>query len=318
MRFPPASCLTLAALIVSLPAIVRAAPAVGVTTMPFDKTAVGTGAPRPLPTLVWYPAKARTGTAEALGLRDAKVKPGRHPLIIYSHGSCGRPREATYLTMALAAQGYIVAAPPHPPNTADDANCVAGFGESFVNRVADVRFVLDGMLAQAVIPTSRFHRRIRTDRLGITGLSFGGYTTLRAAQQEPRFDAALSMVPGGSAALDAAGIAIPTMVIGSEHDQIVGYAESERAYALLHGPRYLVELRNANHLSVVDACFNRETNLNLCVPGAISQEDAHALVLRYALPFFRRYLRGQRPAGRQLAKQVPGVVLTAEPRRDAE
>ncbi len=314
MRSVRAPGLALAALIFSAAPLVHAALPVGVTTIAFSKTSVSTGEPRPLPTLVWYPAKARTGTAEALGLRDAVVKPGRHPLIIFSHGSCGRPREATYLTMALAARGFIVAAPPHPPNTADDVNCVAGFGESFVNRVADVRFVLDGMLVQAVDPASRFHRRIRTDRLGMAGLSFGGYTTLRAAQQEPRFDAALSLVPGGTAALDAAGISIPTMVIGSEHDQIVGFAESEKAYALLHGPRYLVELLDANHLSVVDECFDRERNVNLCVPGAISQEDAHRLVLRYALPFFRRYLRDQHPAGRQLLKPVTGVVLEADRR----
>src|SRR5262245_5351168 len=75
---------------------------VGVTTLTFTKTSVTTGAPRPLPTLVWYPAQARTGVAEALGLRDAVVRPGRHPLIVFSHGSCGRPRQATYLTMALA------------------------------------------------------------------------------------------------------------------------------------------------------------------------------------------------------------------------
>jgi predicted dienelactone hydrolase len=300
----------------SVASLAQAAPPVGVTTILFDKTSATTGAPRALPTLVWYPAKAHTGIPEALGLRDAAVRPGRYPLIIYSHGACGRNREATYLTKALAARGFIVAAPPHPGNTADDPTCVAGFIDSAVNRVPDVRFVLDGMLAQASDRSSLFHRRIDTERLGITGLSFGGFTTLLAAQFEPRFDAAFSLVPGGSAALGPGGITIPTLVMGAERDQIVGYAESENVYALLHGPRYLVEILAANHLSAVDDCFNHDLNVDLCRPQDISQDDAHRLILRYALPFFQRYLRGKRPAGRQLTKQVEGVIVTAEPKPD--
>jgi predicted dienelactone hydrolase len=102
------------------------------------------------------------------------------------------------------------------------------------------------------------------------------------------------MVPGGSGALRTIGV--PTMVIGSEHDAVVGYHESEVAYAKLAGPRYLVELLAANHLSVVDDCDRRARNANLCVPTDISQEDAHRLVLNYAVPFFRRYLLSKKRA----------------------
>src|SRR5262249_37538615 len=149
--------------------------------------------------------------------------------------------------------------------------------DSVVNRVPDVRFVLDGMLAQATDRSSPFHRHIDTKRLGMTGLSFGGYTTLPAVQLEPRFDAGFSLVPGGSAAPDQAGISIPMLVMGAEHDQIVGYQESVNVYALLHGPRYLVEILAANHLSAVDDCFNHTLNVNLCNPRDISQDDAHRL-----------------------------------------
>jgi predicted dienelactone hydrolase len=309
--------IALAALGLAAPSRAGAGQPVGVTTLTFTKTSVTTGAPRPLATLVWYPAKARTGVAEALGLRDAAVRPGRYPLIVFSHGNCGRPREATYLTKELAAEGFVVAALPHPGNTADDSGCLAAFGDSFVNRVPDVRFVLDAMLAQATDPSSLFHRRIRTDRLGMSGLSFGGFTTLLSAQQEPRFDAAFALVPGGAAVLDPRGISIPTLVIGSERDRIVPFPESEAAYERLVGPRYLVKLLGANHLSAVDDCFNQDLHLDLCVPGDISQDDAHRLILRYALPFFRRYLRGDHAAGKKLLREAPGVTLLAEPRRSA-
>jgi predicted dienelactone hydrolase len=292
---------------------------VGVTTLTFTKTSVTTGQPRTLATTIWYPAVKRTGTAETFGLRDAKAKHGRFPLIVFSHGTCGRPTEASYLTMALAREGAIVAAPAHIGNTTDDGpSCIRNdvFIDSLQNREPDVVFVIDSMLAEAGTKTSRFSRRIDADTIGVTGLSFGGFTTLLTAEREPRIDAALAMVPGGSEALHT--IDVPTMVIGSERDRIVGYHQSELAYAKLAGPRYLVELLAANHLSVVDACDQGLANANLCVPADISQEDAHRLVLTYAVPFFRRYLLSKkravvRAADKALTTQIDGVVLTSEP-----
>jgi predicted dienelactone hydrolase len=286
---------------------------VGVTTLTFTKTSVTKGTPRPLATLVWYPAAAHSGTAEAHGFRDAAARRGRFPLVIFSHGSCGSPDEATYLTMALASRGFVVAAPPHPGNTAADwPTClIAGFFDSLPNRVPDVRFVLDSMLAEAESPTSRFAGRLESGAVGMSGLSYGGFTTLLTSQQEPRIKAALSLVPGGTAALRAGNIAIPTMVIGSERDEVVGYAESESAYARLAGPRFLIGLLGGTHLSVVDNCVSPSTGLDFC--GDVPQDDAHRLVLHYALPFVRRYVARARAGGRVLVREIEGVQLTAEP-----
>jgi predicted dienelactone hydrolase len=284
---------------------------VGVTTVTFTRLSTTTGAPRPLPTLIWYPAAAHTGTADPFGLRDAGVHRGRFPLIVFSHGSCGRPSEATYLTRALASEGFVVAAPAHPGNTADDgfATCASGpsFADSLLNRVPDIRFTIDALLAEAAAPASRFAHRLRADAIGMSGLSFGGYTTLRIAQEEPRVRVALTMVPGGVAAIGASAIVVPTMVIGAEHDHVVGFADSEKAYQRLAGPRFLVELLGGDHLNVVDDCSV------LC--GDIAPATGHDLVLHYALPFFRRYLGKKQVPARLLVRPVPGVQLEAEPRR---
>lgn len=280
---------------------------VGVTTITFTKTSVTTGDPRPLATVVWYPAVPRTGTPETLGLRDAKVRRGRFPLVVFSHGTCGRPTEATYLTIALARAGFVVAAPPHVGNTADDPGCLGtpAFLDSAANRVPDVRFVIDSMLALATDRSSAFWHRLRSDRIAVTGLSFGGFTTLLAEQQEPRVRAAFALVPGGTAFLGPTDIMQPTLVIGAEHDQIVGWPESVSAYARLAGPRFLVELLGGDHLNAVDECPA------FC--GTLTQEDAHARILHYALPFFRRYLAGRRVATRVLTRAVDGVTVEAEP-----
>ncbi len=295
-----------------------ASPPVGVTTMTFTKTSVTTGEPRPLETVVWYPPEGHSGTPDPFGRRDARVRHGRFPLVVFSHGTCGLPTEASYLTTALAREGFVVAAPAHVGNTANDVPaCLGGpaFIDSAVNREPDVVFVIDSMLAEAGRAGSPFQHRLQPKRIGVTGLSFGGFTTLLTALLEPRVVAALSLVPGGTSALGTKDITIPTMVIGSEHDQIVGFAESQAAYAKLAGPRFLIELLGADHLSVVDSCKNGLGGLNLCVPGDISQDDAHRLVLHYALPFMRRYLAGKRGGARTLVRQIDGVVLTSEPKR---
>ncbi len=301
----------------------RATPAafkVGVTRLSLAKTSVTTGMPRALDPIVWYPAVVRHAPADGSATQDAKVRRGRYPLIVFSHGSCGRPTEATYYTTALASRGFVVVAPTHVGNTADDGfvACTGNFIDSAVNRFPDVEATIDAMVAAATDSSSPFVRHLRPDVIGMTGLSFGGFTTLQAAQQDDRLVAALSMVPGGTSALAQGAehdITIPAMVIGAERDQIVRYAESPLAFARLAGPRFLVKLLAANHLSVVDDCFNHDLNISLCVEADISQDTAHALVLHYAVPFFRRYLRDVRGAGRILTRQIDGVELTAEPER---
>jgi len=309
-----AARLTILAVVVLARPIVAAE--VGVTTLTFTKDSVTSGEPRVLETVLWYPAVPGTGIPDELGRRAARPRRGRRPLVVFSHGACGRPTEATYLTMELARRGFVVAAPPHPGNTqADFPECasVATTIDTAFNRVPDVRFIIDSLLAEAEDPSSPFARRLRPESVAIAGLSFGGFTTLLAAQQEPRLRAALSLVPGGTAVLGPDDITIPTMVIGAERDVVVTYAESERAYERLAGPRFLVKLLAANHLSVVDDCFDQNLGIDLCVPDDIGQDEAHRLVLRYALPFMKRYLANQKAAARKIRRPDPGVELTLEP-----
>lgn len=281
--------------------------AVGVRTLTWTKSSATTGEPRVMATTIWYPTVKRSGTPETLGLRDAKVKKGRFPLIIYSHGNCGRPTEATYLTMTLASWGFVVAALPHPGNTADDPTCLANFFDSGVNRPADTQFVLDQLLAETANPSSPFAKRIRPTGIGMSGGSFGGFTTLFTAQQEPRFTAALANVPGGWDFISPRPqITIPTMIAGAEDDQVVPFeTESRRLFGKLDGPRYLVEVLSTSHLSFFDTCG--------CLPTDIPQDEAHRIILRYAVPFFMHYLKDGRAAGKAIGQQISGVELTAEP-----
>ncbi|MCZ3030510.1 hypothetical protein NYY88_19580, partial [Acinetobacter baumannii] len=72
---------------------------------------------RSLQTFVIYPAgdggtKAIVGENRIItgyeAWRDAPIAPGRHPLILISHGSGGNVLGLSWLTTRLASLGYIV------------------------------------------------------------------------------------------------------------------------------------------------------------------------------------------------------------------
>jgi predicted dienelactone hydrolase len=264
-----------------------------------------------LTTTIWYPAVPGTGTEEPLGWRDADVVAKRLPWVAFSHGSCGLPSESSYLTIALASRGFVVAAPAHLGNTRNDSNCAGNFLDSLQNRAPDVRFIIDSLLAESGASASRFADRLRRDAIGVAGLSFGGFTALLIAQRDPRVRAALVMVPGGVGVIDANDIAIPTMIIGGERDRVVGFADAELAYQRVDGPRFLIKLLKGDHLSVTNDCFP------LCSPGDIPQATAHRIVVRSATAFFRHFLRYGRAGGQGAIRPMPHSMLTADPWRPA-
>lgn len=267
---------------------------VGFTILKFSKTSVTTGQPRELDTLVWYPAVAGTGTSQGNVFTDATPLKRRFPLIMFSHGSCGIPGQSPFFTEGLASFGFVVAAPPHPGNeTTDLPHCSdpAELVDSFANREADIMFVIDRMLAQSADPSSPFVKRINGKRIGMSGHSFGGQTTLRIAADEPRVRAAVALAPAILGIHPM--IRIPTLVMGAELDSLVPFAtEGPAAFGFLEGPRFLVELLNTGHCAFALGCFPSLCG-NGCQPGTASLDTTHTLTMRYAVPFFLRYLAGR-------------------------
>src|SRR5438477_4710417 len=285
---------TLVVLALLVPSLALAAPdtdqpgrfAVGVTHVTFTTTSVLTGAPRVLDTVVWYPAIAGTGTdMPPLGLRDAAVRRDRFPLLVFSHGSCGIPEQSLCFTKTLASWGFVVAAPPHPGNEFIDGfpGCFTATFDSLRERPHDVGVTIDGMLALSDDAHSPFARRISRRRIGISGHSLGGITTLLVAGQEPRVRAALALAPAIVTLTQPGRIDVPTMIQAGEKDSLAPLAESQAGFDLLDGPRFLVEILNTGHFAWSDLCAGSLFGVHDCDPGTLTQDEAHALVLRYAI-----------------------------------
>jgi predicted dienelactone hydrolase len=164
--------------------------------------------------------------------------------------------------------------------------------DSYLHRVIEVQGAADWALAQARNPTSRFYRHVDPRRLGVSGHSYGGQTTLRVLAADRRFRAGVALQP---APISGITIEQPLLVIGAERDSIVPFETASRpCFELGIGPRFLVEILDSGHCAVTDACCD------FCGPDSLPPAESSRLGLRYAVPFFQAYLLGDRAALRNL------------------
>jgi predicted dienelactone hydrolase len=146
-------------------------------------------------TSIWYPAIAGTTMrSHLLGPPDAplfvggewaenaKPAPGKHPLILLSHGTGGTADSLAWFATALAERGYVVAGVNHPGNTALEPYSAEGF-LLWWERAQDVTSILDALLKDTELGPA-----IDATRIGAAGFSLGGYTTfvLAGARTDPQ------------------------------------------------------------------------------------------------------------------------------------
>lgn len=113
------------------------------------------------------------------------------------------------------------------------------------------------MLEISASPGGPLSGAIDPSRIGMSGWSFGGQTTLQFAARDPRVRAALALAPAGVefVTADLPLIEIPMMIIGAELDSFAPFGEQSRpAFESLRQPRYLVELLDTGHFAFADIC----------------------------------------------------------------
>ncbi|HEY3951559.1 dienelactone hydrolase [Phenylobacterium sp.] len=136
---------------------------------------------KPLAVTIWYPAAAPERPTP-LGLYTQSVATGApvvghgHPLIVISHGTGGSNADHYDTARALAAAGFIVAAPTHTGDTVGDRSRSLRITE----RPAQLSRVIDYM-------THDWRGRDAVDagKVGAFGFSSGGFTVLGAIGGEP-------------------------------------------------------------------------------------------------------------------------------------
>ncbi len=284
----------------------------GVRVITYTKSSVvNPTQPRVLDTVIWYPAPAGSEPIDPTynAVVDAPLdnSAGPYPLLMFSHGSCGIPTQSTFLLPLLASYGFVVAAPPHPGNTLlDFPNCGTTQTQldSAHERPQDILFVLNALLAATSDATSPFFGAIDANRLGMSGHSFGGFTTYVVASMEPGLKMALPMAPF---ATGGPPLTIPSLTMLGQIDSVVSDDAIRSAYSAASAPKYLVEIANAGHFAFSDKCF---PGPDCNPPATLTQDEAHDAVRRWVLPFVEVYLAGDMRFSPFLAPtSAPGFVL---------
>jgi predicted dienelactone hydrolase len=265
---------------------------------------------------------------------------GAHPLVIFSHGYGGAGISSIYLTEYLAAHGFIVAAPDHedknyivrtrPGTPLKSKNYslnvirLARSGGQFDHagyayRSQDVSQTIDDLLSLNQTDGSPFRGAINPEAIGVMGHSLGGYTALcvcgmRPAECDPRIKAALLLTGGVFMfqAKDYRSLRVPVMFMFGEaetarwralflNDKM---ADTRRAYDHCAPPKYMIEIKEANHFSFCQATFDSRW------PGLGKKAKPIADVINtYSLAFLRRWLLGDSQADAALNARSPSFVL---------
>ncbi len=130
---------------------------------------------------IWYPTEApqsdqTLGLASQVVAPDAPVAGRRLPLVVISHGSSGYFAEHYDTALALAAAGFVVAAPTHTGDNYKDMSRMMHLGD----RPKQIKVVIDYMLQ-----SWPQHEAINPKRIGVFGFSSGGFGALVAAGAVP-------------------------------------------------------------------------------------------------------------------------------------
>lgn len=132
---------------------------------------------------VWYPAANPTFRAPigenpifrpTMAFMGPAIAEGRHPLVLFSHGSGGKADGLGWLLSELANRGAIVLAVDHPGSTSGDSSPRRSV--DLAARAKDLSAALDTILADPA-----FAPFIDETNISVVGFSLGGSTAMSLA-----------------------------------------------------------------------------------------------------------------------------------------
>ncbi len=206
-------------------------------------------------------------------VRDAEpaAAQAQRPLVLLIHGWAGYRREATFLGTHLASRGYIVVSPDVPGSTFVDVDAFLSSCEPTAEpeallahtrdiaaaRVEDIPFLISAAVER--LP-------VRAIGVGVTGASFGGYSSLIAPAADERVTAVVPMCPANDDApilapdqVFAPFFAMPwksdaaTLILAGDRDSLLPlYGQLRLLHSLPASDRRLITLTGTDHNHFVD------------------------------------------------------------------
>ncbi|WP_313353196.1 hypothetical protein [Paracoccus sp. (in: a-proteobacteria)] len=282
----------------------------------------------------------RLQSAPTHAIRNAPPKAGRYPVLINPTGFSGFHAANLFWIEALVSHGYVVVTVDQPGTAAaatlEDGRVLASADKTMFDRymplalsssrdqtpvmngvslpggiipflAADMSFVLDRLAVPDAID-DELAAILDLDRVGIFGMSLGGYIGPEACRTDRRFKACVAVDAGKTATTADTGLAQPLMIISRDADvmreersKAGGWAEEEiehtissqrRLYENNAGDAYFVTMNGMYHVNWTDAPIWTPLVGWLGLAGPIDPYDGFSVTNTCTLSFFDRYLRG--------------------------
>ena len=209
----------------------------------------GDSSGRSLITEVWYPKP------------EAGKPNGPYPLIVFAHGFMAFRTQSTRLCKHLASHGYFVVSPDFPLSGMAGYTYNRGGPDiaDVINQPGDITFLINTFLGYSNTAGNQFAGMIDPEKIGMTGHSLGGLTTILASEgmkADPRIKAAVPLSPIACFLEQEYynfGQQVPVMVMTGTKDLITPFdSNATLTYANLKPPKYLVGIKGGTHVGFID------------------------------------------------------------------
>jgi dienelactone hydrolase len=244
-------------------------------------------------------------------VRNAPVREGKFPLIVFSHGNGGNRHQNTFWCDFLASHGYIIVSADHVGNasmTILDGKPItyqnSQRAASAIDRPKDMMFLLDQMTLWNQGADKRFAGKMLLDKVCASGMSFGAMTAESLVAMDSRFK---SMIAMSGASLGRTNLTVPSLWMLGQEDRTIGSMGNLliRSHHSIHtGPSFLLELKEGGHYSFTDMFKINKTFGDGVGPGKrresgeafeyTSMAKTYEIVNSYSLAFLDVYAKGKK------------------------
>jgi dienelactone hydrolase len=209
----------------------------------------------------------------------------KHPVVLYSHGLPAFRKLVSRTAEELASHGYVVVAIDHADCWAtefpDGRYLTDNHSGDVPGRLKDMTFLLDEL---AVLNTGDplFAGRLDLDRIGVTGVSYGGMV-VETCRSDSRVKCAV-LLDATNVQLNPAGLQKPFLVALGESNAY--YSEDQWLFSKAIANAVFLQIRGADHGTLSDVAWTGE------IPWG--RGPALAIDACYVW-FFGTYLKGEAP-----------------------